>query len=218
MPLLPAFRCGAAGLFPETPKPGDPIFANVRSTIIASNDTAVGAAAKAITRLGFQVAGVRTSADGQASAAGEMLAHRAAELAHAPTPSAFVLGGETTVRTGDAPGKGGPSQEMALAAAVQLERLAQASPGLRLPERAIVLTFSTDGVDGPTDAAGAVVTPATCPGLRELGLDPEAALRNHDSYTALDRAGALVRTGPTGTNVNHVAAVLVYPVETSSQP
>lgn len=204
-------RRGGAGELPETPKPGDPVFAAVTSTIVANNEVAVGAAAKAVTGLGLQVAGVRTGVDGDASAAGEMLARRGAELAAAAVGSAFVIGGETTVRVGEAGGKGGPSQEMALSAAVELERLDAGAPGLGLRERAVVLTFSTDGVDGPTDAAGAVVTVETSRGLRGLGIDPAAALGNHDSYTALDRVGALIRTGPTGTNVNHVAVVLVHP-------
>lgn len=204
-------RRGATRALPETPKPGDPVFGAVKNTIVANNEVAVEAAARAVRKLGFEVAGIRTGVEGDADAAGEMLARRAADLAAAPLGSAFVIGGETTVRVGAGVGKGGPSQEMALSAAVELARLDAASPRLRVRERAVLLTFSTDGVDGPTDAAGAVVTAETSRGLPALGIDPAAALQNHVSYTALERAGALIRTGPTGTNVNHVAVVLVYP-------
>ncbi|MGF1506461.1 MAG: MOFRL family protein, partial [Anaerolineae bacterium] len=101
-----------------------------------------------------------------------------------------VLGGETTV-TVRGEGQGGPLQEMALAAALALA----GEPDLR------VVCFATDGIDGPTDAAGAVVEGETAARIRAAGVDPVVALDRSDSHTALDAAGALLRTGPTGTNV-----------------
>jgi len=140
---------------------------------------------------------------GEAAEAGRRLARRAAELG--ARPGAIVWGGETTVSVGDARGRGGRNLEMALAAALELEGRPNMAIG----------TFATDGVDGPTDAAGAIVTGETCRLARGLGLDPAAALARHDSYTfleALERAGYphLIRTGPTGTNVNDVAVGLAY--------
>ncbi len=88
-----------------------------------------------------------------------------------------------------------------MAAAIALE----GTPGVAL------MTLATDGVDGPTDAAGAIVTGDTCTALVEAGIDPLAALKEHDSYTALDRVGALIHTGPTGTNVGDVVVCLTYP-------
>ena len=89
---------------------------------------------------------------------------------------------------------------MGLAAALVLEGV----------EGIAVATFATDGVDGPTDAAGAVVTGGTVADGRKVGPDARDALVRHDSYTFLDRLGCLIRTGPTGTNVNDIAVALVY--------
>jgi hydroxypyruvate reductase len=107
-----------------------------------------------------------------------------------------IWGGETTVTLGPAPaGLGGRCQELALAAA---RSLAGAPSGLAL------LAAGTDGRDGPTDAAGAIVDGATWASIRAAGRSPDADLAGHDAYHALDAAGALFRTGLTGTNVMDV--------------
>jgi len=192
-------RRGAAGLEEETPKPGDPRLAGVKSVIIASNATAVDAAARAAAELGFRVMEQRTGVEGPSAEAGRQLAAELRRLdSEGAGPCAVVVGGETTVDAAGSDGLGGPSQELALAAAMDL------------PGRGAVLAFSTDGVDGPTDAAGAVVTGCAVARALEHGVDLARALARHDSYTALGAIGALVRTGPTGTNVNHIAAGLVY--------
>jgi hydroxypyruvate reductase len=109
-----------------------------------------------------------------------------------------VWGGETTVTVrGD--GKGGRNQELALAAALALDGW----PGI------LLMALATDGIDGFTDAAGAVVTGETAARARLLGLDLQAALETNDSYPLFDALGDLVRTGPTGTNVNDLLFVLV---------
>src|SRR5207253_7436056 len=106
----------------------------------------------------------------------------------AALPGCWLLGGETTVtsRGSGSQGRGGRCQELALAAAIAIDGL----PGV------VVATYAPDGVDGPTDAAGAIVTGETCARARELGLDPRAMLETHDSHPILDRLGALIRTGP----------------------
>lgn len=197
---------GAAGVVNETLKPGDPRLARVMSTIIASNSTAVTAAAEHAERLGFHVVNVEMGVEGDAADAGRRLASLLRTLVRESSrPACVVFGGEPTVRVidsgADAPAVGGPSQELALAAAVDLEG----------EPRAALLAFSTDGIDGPTDAAGAIVTGLTVAHDPAAGLDAAAFLARHDSYTLLDRVGALTRTGPTGTNVNHIAVGLVYP-------
>ncbi len=131
--------------------------------------------------------------------AGERIAGLALPPGKNRTPRASIYGGETTVRvTGD--GLGGRNQELALAAAIELD----GQPGIAL------MAYATDGVDGPTDAAGAIVDGQTCARMRANGMDPQVALTDHDSYHALDAAGCLIRSGPTGTNLNDVAIVLEY--------
>ena len=119
-------------------------------------------------------------------------------LASVPPPAAVVYAGETTVTVGDATGLGGRNQELALAAALELASI----------PNAMILTRATDGIDGPTDAAGALITTDTVRTLTSLGIDPIQALTRHDSHTALDLAGALIRIGPTGTNINDVTVAI----------
>jgi hydroxypyruvate reductase len=173
--------------------------------VLAGNGTAVDAAGEWLRAAGWRVeSGVL---DGEAAAAGEALVERGRRLAGERV--ARVLGGETTVRLGDldAPGRppgrrprGGRNQELALAAAKAL------AGG---PARERVVAFATDGVDGPTPAAGAVVDWGTWERLQAAGAEPAAALAGHRSYEALSRLpGTLLETGPTGTNVADVAVYL----------
>jgi glycerate 2-kinase len=110
-----------------------------------------------------------------------------------------ITSGETTVTLGANAGRGGRCQEFALASAIELER----SPGIT------VLAAGTDGRDGPTDAAGAVVDSETTNRIRAAGLDPQTVLQAHASHDALTAAGALLKTGPTGTNVNDLVIALL---------
>jgi hydroxypyruvate reductase len=209
-PRLPAVRQhlidGRDGVIPETPKDRDPALANVRTRIIGNNTSAVDAAVKALITMGFQIAEQRAGVTGEARLLGAELATAAVELAKtkSPAPRAIVWGGESTVTVrGD--GVGGRNQELALSAAVVLD----GHPNIA------VFSFATDGVDGPTDAAGALVTGATCTAAAIGGLRPQPALLNNDSHTlltALEALGhrALFRTGPTGTNVADLAVALVY--------
>jgi glycerate 2-kinase len=152
----------------------------VPHTVVARNADAVAAAARALTAAGYDVAVHGEPVEGEAADLGRVYAVRAAALGPG---QALVLGGEPTVTLGSAPGRGGRSQELALAALVA-----------GLPGDAVILAAGTDGVDGPTDAAGAVVHG----GMPTVGLGE--ALARHDTYPALDRLSALVRTGPTGAN------------------
>ncbi|MCW5776596.1 MAG: DUF4147 domain-containing protein [Phycisphaeraceae bacterium] len=187
-------RRGAAGELPETLKPGDPLLARVRNEIVGSNDDALDAAAGFLRAWGFRLASVDRAVTGEAADVGRSLACRLRAIPDAGRPACILLGGETTVTVGDAARVGGRNQELALAAAVELD----GDPGLG------VLAFATDGRDGPTDAAGAFVTGETAANARERNLDLALALREHDSHTALEALGCLIRTGPTGTNVNDI--------------
>lgn len=191
--VMRVIEAGVRGELPETPKPGDARLARVNATVIAGNRAALGAAQRAVERAGLRVRDVREGVTGEASLLGTRLGEAARSLA----PGEAVLwGGEWTVTATGTKGTGGPSQELALAAALKIE----GCDGVK------VLAFSTDGVDGPTDAAGALVDRVTAARLRAAGRDPAHDLKHHDSHPSLAAAGALLRTGPTGTNVNHIAA------------
>ncbi len=165
--------------------------------LVGSNRQVVETVAREAEAMGFAVSILTRRMRGEAREVGEGLARR---LSRAPRPSCLVMGGETTVTVRDG-GQGGRNQELALAAALALE----GTPGLA------VMALATDGIDGPTDAAGAVVTGETAPRACSLSLDPEGALRRHDSYPLLDACGALLRTGPTGTNLGDLVVGLAYP-------
>ncbi|MBV6522349.1 MAG: D-glycerate 2-kinase [Gemmatimonadaceae bacterium] len=200
---------------PETPKPGSTLFRTVSTRIVLSNSDAVRRAADGATRLGASpVRIIQRPLVGEAQRAGSELAMRliawCQQLATAgespDTLACTVAGGETTVTLGAAAtGLGGRCQELALAAARELHRFRPRSDSIAL------LAAGTDGRDGPTDAAGAIVTATTWSEIAATGIDPERALAAHDSWTALDSAGALLRTGLTGTNVNDLIVAIVRP-------
>jgi glycerate 2-kinase len=171
------------------------------NVLIGSNRMVVAAARQAACDLGFETDIDPHPLQGEARIAGAALASRWIEQSQsALQPWASIYGGETTVTvSGD--GLGGRNQELALSAALAIEGQGHLA----------VLSIATDGIDGPTDAAGAIVTPATASSIRSRGVDPQRALEAHDSYHALDAAGALIRTGPSGTNLNDLLVVLGYP-------
>jgi hydroxypyruvate reductase len=191
---------GAAGELPETPKLGDPAFQRVTLVVVASVVEAVEGAREAAEQLGYRTLVLTTSLEGEAREVGRVAAVAREEAARGrpvPTPACLLLGGETTV-TVRGQGRGGRNQELALAAACALDGV----------ERVLVVSFATDGTDGPTDAAGAFADGRTVARGRELGLQAERYLEANDSYSFFDALGDLVRTGPTGTNVNDVVVVL----------
>lgn len=171
--------------------------------VVADVRTALDAAAARAESLGYAAAIVSAELRGEARAAGVAIAEDALRAAGAATGGARLArlwGGETTV-TVRGGGRGGRCQELALAAALRLGD----APGVT------IAAFGTDGIDGPTDAAGAVVDGLTLGRIAAAGLDPTAHLVDNDAYTALRAAGALLVTGPTGTNVNDLVVALVEP-------
>ncbi|MBK7405262.1 MAG: DUF4147 domain-containing protein [Phycisphaerales bacterium] len=193
-------RRGLAGEEPETAKPDAPFWSRVQNRVIGNNRLALDAACNQAHLLGYTVADRRDAVEGEAADRARQLAAAAIALQSSGTPPACIAwGGETTVTVGAAPGRGGRNQEFALAAALALE----GHPGITLA------SFSTDGRDGPTDAAGAVIDSDTASRIRSTGIDPAAALAQHDSHTALDAAGALIRAPATDTNVNDLMLALV---------
>jgi hydroxypyruvate reductase len=191
------------GSGPCSPDPGERLD-HVTVSVVADNRTAVRAAVAHARALGWDAVGACEELRGEASACGRRLGRRLAALGRqsaAGRPRCLVWGGETTVRLGTDAGRGGRCQELALAAA---EVLGVEPHG----EGAALLAAGTDGRDGPTDAAGAVVDGRTWLELQQAGADPLRALARHDAYPALDAADALLRTGPTGTNVADVVVGL----------
>ena len=177
----------------ETPKALD----NVETHITGSVRELCAAAAEACGQMGYQPVLLTDHLDCEAREAGRFLADIARTHAGRGQATAYLAGGETVVRlTGH--GLGGRNQELALAAA----------PGLAgLP--AAVFSVGSDGTDGPTDAAGGYVDGDTAAALAARGLDAGAVLADNDAYHALQAVDGLIVTGPTGTNVNDVAVVLV---------
>ncbi len=206
-------QAGLQGQVPETPKPGDPLFGRVHAILIGSVRVAAEAAQAAAQRLGFHAAIATTTLQGEAREVGRALAAVLTEMAHhqrpLPRPACLIWGGETTVTLGSGPhGRGGRNQELALAA---VEPLAGAPA-------ALLVTLATDGTDGPTDAAGAAVDGETWARARALGLDPRAALARHDAYAFFAALDALLRPGPTQTNVNDLTLLLTAPARAIAQP
>lgn len=198
---------GAAGRIAETPKGGGPAFARTRNLVVGSNREAIGAAAARARGLGYEPEVVTTELAGEAREAAARLAGLALRRRQSLGPggkACLLAGGETTV-TVRGRGLGGRNQELALAFAVAIEGEAGIA----------ALAGGTDGTDGPNDAAGGVVDGETAALARAVGLDPARFLAENDSYSffaGLDRAaggGHHLVTGPTGTNVMDIVAVLV---------
>jgi hydroxypyruvate reductase len=200
--LSPCLPKNLVSFFQETPKPGDPAFERVQHVIVGSNRLAALAAVERARQLGFNTLLLSTYVEGEAREAARVAAALAKGIrAHGDPlspPACLVWGGETTV-TVRGEGKGGRNQELALAAALALDGWPDV----------LMMALATDGTDGPTDGAGAVITGETVPRAQTLGLDPWAALEANDSYSFFDTLGDLIRTGPTGTNVNDLLFVLV---------
>jgi hydroxypyruvate reductase len=195
---------GARGEIPETPKPGDPVFARVRNTVIGNNALVVDAAAAKARALGFTPHALTRALEGEVREVAKhfVVMARSIEAGKGPVapPACVIAGGETTV-TVRGQGKGGRCQEFALAAALELEGT----------KGAVILAAGTDGTDGPSDAAGAIVDGASATRARAQGVDPVARLADNDSHSVLKASGDLVVTGPTNTNLLDLYLLLVEP-------
>ena len=194
---------GRAGHISETLKPTDRQAQHARNVVVGNNRLAALAASGQAKVEGFMPMLLTTSMQGEARVAGEILSAilREAAVSGNPLgrPGCVIAGGETTVTLRGA-GRGGRNQELALATVAPLA-------GLR---DVLFITLATDGGDGPTDAAGAVVTGETLTRAQALGLDPAIYLAQNDAYTFFDALGDLLRPGPTLTNVNDLAFGLLY--------
>jgi len=188
----------------ETPKPGDGLFGRVQNVLVGSNLLAAQAALRQAQEEGFHPYLLRTDQQGEARQVAFELATflRQARLSGTPVPApaCIVVGGETTVTLGPNPGRGGRNTELALAAVTELADF----PG------ALLAALASDGEDGPTDAAGAVVSGETFRRALALGLQPVEALARNDSYPFFAALDDLLKPGPTGTNVGDLTFLLNF--------
>jgi hydroxypyruvate reductase len=201
-PVRERIEAGVRSEIEETPKPGDAVLQQVTTVIIGSGSDAAEAALAEAERLGYHTLLLTTTLEGEAREVGKVLAALAREevKTHRPLslPALILAAGETTV-TVRGTGKGGRNQELALSAARGIEGLCGV----------VVASLGTDGRDGPTDAAGGMVDGGTVSRMRERGIDPGEYLEENNSYEALEKAGDLIVTGPTGTNVADMCFVAV---------
>ena len=192
---------GCDGLIDETTLPEDEIFRDVSNTIVGSNLISLDSICQSAKSAGYDVQIVSKALMGEARSVAEKFLMRASAPIERPT--AFVAGGETTV-TVRGSGLGGRNQEMALTFAIDADsRFNNLSW--------VFLSGGTDGIDGPTDAAGGLVDPGTIARIHNAGYDPRLLLDNNDAYHALDHAGDLLVTGATGTNVADLQILLIHP-------
>ena len=169
--------------------------------LLGGNSEMIDGAVAAAKTLGFQPEVLSRQLHGEALQAGRRFARRLSKRAtDVEVPACFIMGGETTVTvTGN--GKGGRNQEFALSAAFEIKE----------QERIVLASIASDGTDGPTDAAGAIVNSDTIARIEAHGINPTYALAQNNAYVALKAGEALYKTGPTGTNVADLALGLIYP-------
>ena len=199
-PVVARLERGQRGELPETPSPGDARLAAAAFRLVGSREDALAGARREAERRGFAVATLPEPVTGEARVVAarhvEAIARLAADL---PRPACVLSAGETTVRVVGA-GRGGRNQELALAAAPELARFGAA----------VFASIGTDGIDGPTDAAGALADTTTVGRAAARGLaPPRQYLDANDALAFFDPLGDLVRTGPTGTNVGDLQVALL---------
>jgi glycerate 2-kinase len=186
----------------ETLKPGDRVFERVENIIIGSNRSALNEAETEAKELGFTTLLLSSSVSGDTRKAAEVHALLCREMREgkrkSSLPACVISGGETTVVVkGD--GKGGRNQEFVLVAAIQIDGL----------QDVVISSMNTDGIDGPTDACGAMCDGFTFSRAKEMHLDPKDYLERNDSYHFFEKLDDLIKTGPTNTNVMDIHIMLV---------
>jgi len=199
--VLDILENGRKGMIPETPKEGSRIFDRLENIIIGSNKIALTAAQEEAEKRGLTTEIISSELSGEAKDAGRRLAGKARAIKQSKDmrrPHCLISGGETTV-TVTGKGSGGRNMELALSFAMEIEGM----NGITL------LSAGTDGTDGPTDAAGAVVDGQTVIKANTLGMNPETYLSNNDSYHFFKEINELFITGPTGTNVMDIQIILL---------
>jgi len=192
---------GLKGLISETPKKGDRVFRKVYNVVVGNNRSATLAACSRLQKAGLRSLLLTSFLEGEARHVGVVLASIAKEVEASgnplPKPCGIVAGGETTV-TVVGNGKGGRNQEIALSAAQKISGM----------DGVVIASLSTDGIDGPTDAAGALVDGKTITRAQEQKLNAKSFLAKNDSYSFFSKLNDLIFTGLTGTNVNDISVIV----------
>jgi glycerate-2-kinase len=197
--VLQHLQRGARGEIAETPKPGDPRLKDAHFVLAGSRRDAMDGAAVEAQRLGYLVQRIHPPTLGDAATAGRAFVEQAqAIVARVGRPACVIASGETTVALEGKTGVGGRNQELAVAAALAMARAGNVA----------LASVGTDGVDGPTNAAGAIADSMTIARAQALGLDASAALARHDSHPFFQALGDLIVTGPTGTNVGDLQVLV----------
>lgn len=181
----------------ETPKEDSKIFSRVSNILVGTNKKSCEAAAEYLRSEGYTTSVLSTHVQGEARDIGRFYSGVLHDMRNNMDSSAMIVGGETTVTITKSSGLGGRNQELVLASSLGIDGL----------EGAVIASMGTDGVDGPTDAAGAIADYTTIKRAKQMGLDGVSYLNAHDSYHFFSKLGDLIRTGPTGTNVNDITVL-----------
>jgi glycerate-2-kinase len=199
--IVDVLRQGLRGVRPETPKAGSAGLSRTETTIVGAREDAIAGARREAESRGYDVDVDPVPVTGEARIAARSVLERIRiRAAGTKRKTCLLSGGETTVTVTGA-GRGGRNQELALALAEPLREI---------PVRAVVASVGTDGIDGPTDAAGAIVDTETLDRARAAGIGgPDDYLRDNDAYAFFRALGDLVTTGPTGTNVGDLQVVMI---------
>jgi glycerate 2-kinase len=192
---------GLRGLIKDTPKASDPIFGKVHNILIGNNTLLCKKATQYLKRRGLETTNLGSSFDGESKKFGVLLARLADEIKNPSKPSAFILGGETTVKLNRRRknGLGGRNQEAVLVAAL--------NSNFHNNDDITIVCMGTDGIDGNSEAAGAFATPKTISLVKQSETEMKRHLYSHDSYNALRKVRSSIITGRTGTNLNDISIV-----------
>lgn len=201
--VLERIRRGLRKEIPETPKPGDPIFDNVKNIVVLNNMKSLAAMKSKADELGYNTLILTSYMQGEAREVGKFVSSVMKQVSKHNTPvekpACLIMGGETTV-TVKGRGRGGRNQELVLSVV----------NSYRPDKNFVFASIGSDGVDGYSDAAGAIADYLTVENISEKSLDPEKFLMENDSYNFFKQADCLIFTGVTGTNVNDFAIALIY--------
>jgi glycerate-2-kinase len=195
-------EAGLRGKVQETPKPCDEVFRRTHNVIVGNNRLAALAACQEAKKLGFNTFLLSTMIEGEARHVGTIYAGIVKEILASGNPikkpATVIAGGETTV-TVIGQGRGGRNQELVLSASLKIGGL----------KGVAIASIATDGIDGPTDAAGAIADGQTLVRAYDMKLEPKAFLRNNNSYNFFSKLSDLIFAGPTSTNVNDITIIVV---------